>query len=206
MTWNTSDKSGLVPSAQFPRARVPNLRTSPQALCASFPLALNSRKLSHSALRAATSPLCGARKMLRGPHPSALRATFPGGEGISSSCWRGRRGEGRKQPLRPPEGRTPPLAQGRWIRGLASSAAGSGGALSRLAAIAVPGPVSRRPANGAAAEKACRLHLPQAAAARFSPCAGKAIWKGTLIRHPPCGRWRMPPSPEGKAIWKGEWK
>ena len=38
----------------------------------------------------------------------------------------------------------------------------------RLAAIAVPGPASRRPANGAAAEKPCRLLLPPAAAARFS--------------------------------------
>ena len=38
----------------------------------------------------------------------------------------------------------------------------------RLAANAIPGPVSRRPANGAAAEIARRLHLPPAAAARNS--------------------------------------
>ena len=38
----------------------------------------------------------------------------------------------------------------------------------RLAAFAVPGPAPLRPANGAAAEKACCLHPPPAAAARFS--------------------------------------
>ena len=37
-----------------------------------------------------------------------------------------------------------------------------------LAAIAIPGPASQRPANGAAAEIAARLHLPLAAAGRNS--------------------------------------
>ena len=41
--------------------------------------------------------------------------------------------------------------------------------LARLAAIAVPGPASRRPANGAAAEIAAPLLLPLAARCRFIP-------------------------------------
>ena len=40
----------------------------------------------------------------------------------------------------------------------------------RLAAFAIPGPASRRPANGAAAEIAGRLPLPLAAATRNSAC------------------------------------
>ena len=42
------------------------------------------------------------------------------------------------------------------------------GEADRLAANAIPGPALRRPANGAAAEIACRLHLPSAAASRNS--------------------------------------
>ena len=75
-----------------------------------------------------------------------------------------------------------------------------------LAANAIPGPVSRRPANGAAAEIACRLHLPPAAAARNSkekgdkgkfpldPSGGagngmafQVALKGKLVITPACG-------------------
>ena len=75
-----------------------------------------------------------------------------------------------------------------------------------LAANAIPGPVSRRPANGAAAEIACRLHLPPAASARNSkekgnkgkrplvPSGGagngmafQVALKGKLVITPACG-------------------
>ena len=42
-----------------------------------------------------------------------------------------------------------------------------------LAANAIPGPVSRRPAHGAAAEITCRLYLPPAAATRNSKEKGR---------------------------------
>ena len=43
----------------------------------------------------------------------------------------------------------------------------------RLAAIAIPGPASRRPDNGAAAEIAALLFLPQAAGALQTPCGAR---------------------------------
>ena len=58
----------------------------------------------------------------------------------------------------------------------------SGFASERLAAFAVPGPVSRRPANGAAAEIPVTLHLPPAARNR-NPATGSA-----KPQFPPRGR------------------
>ncbi len=79
----------------------------------------------------------------------------------------------------------------------------SGFASERLAAFAVGGPASLRPANGAAAEKACRLHLPQAAAARFSPGAEKArdlIRQRKALTPSPCaGKAYLPVRGEGKS-------
>ena len=67
----------------------------------------------------------------------------------------------------------------------------------RLAAFAFPGPVSRRPAKGAAAERRSRLILPQAAAAlsaqrEKSADAGIILAKGNIVpatvRLPGCNR------------------
>ncbi len=66
------------------------------------------------------------------------------------------------------DGTSPPSARRADTVRLAVPEKCCGLTLSRLAAIAVPGPASLRPANGAAAEKACRLHLPQAAQSRNS--------------------------------------
>ena len=62
-----------------------------------------------------------------------------------------------------------------------------GGSLFRFAAFADPGPASRRPAIGAAAEIPGRLLLPQAAAARFSALPLLPI-PGLLRDGPPSAR------------------
>jgi hypothetical protein len=57
--------------------------------------------------------------------------------------------------------------------------------------------------KGMAIRKENLIRHPPCGGRRMPPSPeGKAIRKENLIRHPPCGGRRMPPSPEGKAIRK----